>query len=209
MGTNYYARRIPSHERIKKIKEAIDRNSYREIMELVEDTYGEPHISSSERTIVGGNIHLGKRSGGWKFIWNPNWYQIPKGHIEVHEEKDEKGNSYKRCEYIPEKPDIFKFYELTKKSLKDFIDSDDIEIYDEYNKKIDKEKFWRMANDWEMEDGSDGDKEFLKNDKFPAWYYFYKSNYVKFLEENGVKFTLQYNDFESDGLRFATTTEFS
>lgn len=57
MGTNYYARIIPSKERKEKFKKLIDDNNFDakdEINDLFKD------------------VHIGKRSGGWKFLWNSN-----------------------------------------------------------------------------------------------------------------------------------------
>lgn len=78
MGTNYYARILPSKER----KDEIDDNDFNKIKDLIDKTYGRPYYNISENSFSGGEIHLGKRSSGWKFLWNPNWYKIPKRHLE-------------------------------------------------------------------------------------------------------------------------------
>ena len=74
MGTNYYARIIPTKERKEKLKELIDSDDFRAIKEEIENLYGNytDRESSYEDPNVRGIIHLGKRSGGWKFLWNPN-----------------------------------------------------------------------------------------------------------------------------------------
>jgi hypothetical protein len=42
MGTNFYARILPSRERKKQIKNAIDKNDFREIQRLINITYSSP-----------------------------------------------------------------------------------------------------------------------------------------------------------------------
>lgn len=79
MGTNYYARILPSKGRKNEIKKAIDNNDFNKIKNLIDETYGRPHIDfDDDNNYHGGEIHLGKRSSGWKFLWNPNWVQTIK-----------------------------------------------------------------------------------------------------------------------------------
>ena len=86
MGTNYYARILPSKKRKDEIKKAIDDNDFNNIKRSIGKTYGSPCMDYDDTTTYcGGEIHLGKRSAGWKFLWNPNWYKIPKGHMEKGE----------------------------------------------------------------------------------------------------------------------------
>ena len=80
MGTNYYGRIIPTKERKEQIKQAVDNDEFDEIQSLVSMTYSSPQYYYNNKTFAGGEIHLGKRSGGWKFLWNPNWYNDLKGH---------------------------------------------------------------------------------------------------------------------------------
>ena len=61
MGTNYYARILPTKERKEKLKKLIDEDSFDEIEDLYQELY------------VDTEIHLGKRSAGWKFLFNPNY----------------------------------------------------------------------------------------------------------------------------------------
>ena len=68
MGTNYYARIIPSKERKEHLKQLIDENKFDEIQEEVNLMYG-----SDTQYSNGAVIHLGKRSAGWKFLFNPNF----------------------------------------------------------------------------------------------------------------------------------------
>ena len=61
MGTNYYARILPTKERKEKLKKLIDEDKLDEIANLYQELY------------VDSEIHLGKRSAGWKFLFNPNY----------------------------------------------------------------------------------------------------------------------------------------
>lgn len=143
MGTNFYAHIIPTKERKDKIKEAIDNDDFSTVKRLVEDTYYSP----TKYNVEGGNIHLGKRSYGWKFLWNPNWCQIRKGHSEV----DSEGN----YRWIDDGYTIHKYYDLNKQSIIDFINQDNVVIYDEYDEKQDKKEFIDVAFGWN--DGWDSD----------------------------------------------------
>lgn len=209
MGTNFYARIIPTKERKEKIKQAIDNNDFDEIKSLVDSTYSSPQYYYKESTFVGGEIHLGKRSGGWKFLWNPNWYKLIKGHSEAI---DVAPNA-KSYHWVEDGFDVFKYYNLTKESLKQFIDREDVEIYDEYGDRQDKEEFWKMAIEWgyEKEDeGWDGESyeewEMKQNPNYKPFNH--ETDYSKFLKECGFKLNKYNTDFYSDGIRFATCTEF-
>ena len=68
MGTNYYARILPDKKKKKYLKKLIDENQFFKIQEVVQEMYGE-----SGEYIPGAVIHLGKRSSGWKFLFNPNY----------------------------------------------------------------------------------------------------------------------------------------
>lgn len=210
MGTNYHARIIPTAKRKEEIKKSIDNNDFNEIQSLVSKTYSSPQYYFEENTYLGGEIHLGKRSSGWKFLWNPNWYKIMKGHTEWIDN----GDGSKSGHWVNDGYNVFKYYDLTKESIKAFIDREDVEIYNEYNEKQDKEEFWQMALNWgyEKDDkGWDGEsyEEWEKTQNPNHRIYDYRTDYTRFLEECGFKMCKYYTDFYSDGLRFATTTEFS
>ena len=61
MGTNYYARILPTKERKEKLKKLIDEDKFHDVEEQFRELY------------VDTEIHLGKRSAGWKFLFNPNY----------------------------------------------------------------------------------------------------------------------------------------
>lgn len=211
MGTNYYARILPSKERKEEIKKAIDNNDFYKIKNLIDETYGRPHIDfDNDNQYHGGEIHLGKRSCGWKFLWNPNWYKLSKGHLE--EEVNDNGS--KRIHWVYDGYDVFKYYDLTKDSIKEFIDREDVEIYDEYGEKQDKEEFYNMAMNWGYDkdnEGFDGDsyEEFEKKQDPNYTPMNHENDYCRFIKECGFNPNKYNSDFYSDGIRFSTSTEFS
>ena len=210
MGTNYYARILPSKKRKDEIKKAIDDNDFNKVNQLIDKTYGIPIYDFIEGNFSAGVVHLGKRSAGWKFLWNPNWYKMAKGHTE--EKVNDNGS--KTIRWVDDGYDVFKFYDLTKESIKAFIDREDVEIYNEYDEKQDKKEFYEMAMNW----GYDKDDEGWDGDAYEEWEHNqnpnytpmnYETDYTRFIKELGFK-TGKYNtDFYSDGIRFSTCTEFS
>lgn len=195
MGTNYYARVIPTKERKKEIITAVLNDDFTLINKLVNETYGLPAAEDGE--LLGGNIHLGKASCGWKFLWNPNIYKLANGHLE-------EGNVW-----VVDDPTILQFYELNKKSITDFVNQDNVLIYDEYGELQDKKEFLEYAFN---KDGWDSEAYHKwEHEQYPERKNFwnYKTYYVEFLISLGYKMNEGYNDFYSDGLRFATYTEFS
>lgn len=194
MGTNYYAHIIPSVENRTKLQEAIEKNDFNTIVELTTKMYARLGIENGE--FYGGKVHLGKRSGGWKFLWNPNIY------VTRNIYKDIDG-TYRLGNYVG------KFlYEVTKEGIKKFIDRDDVVIYNEYNEIQDKDKFFDMAINWGC-NGWDSKKYY---DEHPNDYdgYVCKNELTKFLDQQFIDYISHtHSDFYNDGLRFSTSTDFS
>ena len=206
MGTNFYAHIIPTKERKNKIKNLIDSDKFNLITEEVEKTYGDFKAYEMDET-PSGIIHLGKRSAGWKFLWNPNIYLIRNGHTEVIEETKD----YKRYHWVEEPSTAYYLYPLTKEGIKAFIDRRDVKVFDEYGEEQNKDDFFKEALEWttwnekEAWDSASYEKEYPNEKK-----YIINNEYTKMLEKEGFKFiSITQSDFYSDGLRFATTTEFS
>lgn len=205
MGTNFFAKIIPTKERKETLKMMIENNDFRGVLQQTQEMYGsvEPR---SMKDIIQGEIHLGKRSGGWKFLWNPNIYQIRRGHSDWIENKD----GSKSHKWVSEPDEAYYIYPLTKKGIKEFIDREDVEIYDEYGVSQDKEQFFKEALEWVTWSGKeawDSDSYYRDNPKERRWSC--KNEYTDFLESLGYKLSEDKADFYSDGLRFATTTDFS
>ena len=83
-------------------------------------------------------FHLGKRSAGWKFLWNPNVYRVN---------------------------DSWDFtYPLTKQGITDFLNQEGMVITDDYGKTYEPDEFLAMAFNWCV-DGLDA-KEYYTNPKY-------------------------------------------
>lgn len=201
MGTNYYARILPTKERKEEIKKAIDTDNFRKIRDLIYETY-ESHQYAYEFEEFGtqGVIHLGKASGGWKFLWNPNVYVKHNGHTEKVEV--EPGHTIYR--FIEEPNSLIYLYPLTREGIREFINKDNVEIFDEYNEKQNKGEFLKFAFNKE---GIDSKTYHEKHSKERS--YVCSSELITLLEKEGINF-ISYgrSDFYSDGLRFATSTDF-
>lgn len=200
MGTNYYAQIKPTKAQKEALKAAIDNDEFDNIHDMMHELYGE--VAYDYGTYDGGKIHLGKRSGGWTFLWNPNQYQVADG--EIVEKVDEIGLAKK--EYILQHK-LRNFYDLNKDSIKKFICRDDVTILDEYGEVVPNDEFFQMAIKWGQEDGLDYDTYCSKYGE--TYGTTYDTDYKKWLRSLGYKINYQGEDFYSDGLRFATTTEFS
>ena len=209
MGTNFYARIIPTKKRKEELKKMIDDNDFNAVKKAVNTMYEtfEPQETTDEPT---GVLHLGKRSAGWKFLWNPNVYLIRQGYC-VREKNDGGGETVK---WIDKPYTAYYVYPLTQAGIKAFIDRDDVEIYDEYNEKQDKNEFFNMAVNWTTWKG----EEAWDSKTYAEWersknpnYREYPSSgaYIDLLKSEGFEMISTSNhDFYSDGLRFATNTEF-
>lgn len=206
MGTNYYAHIIPTRERRDEIKRLVDENDFDKLKDLVHETYGK----RDKYNVNGGTVHLGKKSGGWKFLWDTNQFIVDEGEYNIKEK-----------EWIPKKV-LHKAYDLTKQSIMDFCRRQDVEIYNEYREKLTPEEFFEEAFDddslWYGEPKLDSLMYYQKldekgcNDDTDA-YYMYRSNnketQMKW-EELGFKFEKPWqSDFYSDGLRFSIFEDFS
>ena len=75
MGTNYY--RIPTHEEMERKKEQLIKDVQELSLEpsFIKDSFGVipdgyDKMSIWDKFTCDTLIHLGNRSGGWKFLWN-------------------------------------------------------------------------------------------------------------------------------------------
>ena len=212
MGTNFYARVIPTKERKDKLKELIDSDAFDEIQSYVSDTYGRFEAMSMDEK-PHGVIHLGKRSGGWKFLWDPNMFIIRNGHL-VETKRDDGSTS---CRYERDPDTVYYTYPLTKKGIKEFIDREDIEVFDEYGEKQDKDVFFKEALEWtkwrDRETGEETeayDAALYEKDNPDEKKFVLNTDYTRMIASEGFVFTSSTNsDFYSDGLRFASFTDFS
>lgn len=192
---NYYARIRPSKERKAELKAAIEADDFDKLVEEVEKTYGRFTVEFGEPK--GGKVHLGKSSMGWKFLWNPNVYVIRNGHMEDDEDGIRR--------YVKDPNTAYYLYPLTKEGIRNFIMRKDIAIYNEEGEYEDKEEFLKYA--FSRTDGYDA-KTYEEDTKAKEWKC--ESELVDLLEQEGFEFTSwTKSDFYSDGLRFATFTDFA
>ena len=212
MGTNFYARIIPTHERKKEMCAAIEANDAEKVVQLAREMYGDIYWDYDSGEIKGGRVHLGKGSYGWKFLWNCNIFQVRNGHVEW----TDNANGGRTGMWVKE-PDTAEYvYPLTKEGIKAFIDRDDVEVYDEYGERQVKDAFFRCAVEWTTY------KEYQTGEEREAWdadsyhrerpderVFSSRNEYTDFLESLGYKLSEYKADFYSDGLRFSTHTEFS
>lgn len=198
MGTNFYARIIPSKERREHLKSLIDTNDFTKIKSEVESMYGNLDYDFNYDSYTGGEIHLGKRSAGWKFLWNLNWRIKRNGHMEDGH-------------YIQDPDTLEKvFYDATKESLYKFIMRDDVEVWDEYKGKQDKDEFWNMAINWTTWNGEEAwDSDSYYREHPEERMLIIDNELVKYLVLENYPLSKSRSDFYSDGLRWSTSNKFS
>jgi len=205
MSTNYYAHILPTKEKKKNLHDAIETNDFELIEKLCSEMYGVVQKDLDYDMIIGGRVHLGKASGGWKFLWNPNIFIVRHGHVENYNGQRKWVNDPSTGIYL---------YPLTKQGLHNFIFRKDILVYDEYKELQNKEEFWQMALSWgygKDDKGWDSASYEVYERKHNDYYqYPVTGELTDFLIREGYKFTSNSNsDFYSDGLRFAGFIEFS
>ena len=199
MGTNFYARIIPKEEDKQRLIDAINDDRYYLIEDLASELYGH----RNEYTRKGNVIHLGKRSGGWKFLWNPNVIRYSDGYLD---ENKQYVHVYK-YDYV---------YPLTKQGITDFCNREDVIITDEYGKQYTSKDFLEMAFSWGQPDGWTGktyEESHKEESSYRNYYWSEKHQREMHTKDDEMWFDLgyivEYYDFESDGLRFATSIDFS
>lgn len=193
MGTNYYARIIPSKERKEHLKQLIDENKFNEIQEEVNLMYG-----SDTQYSNGAEIHLGKRSAGWKFLFNPNfekYYPLTKEGLM---------NFLKRDDVI-----IYSEYFGPNNGVYEYTDDpDDCNKDGEYL--WTPKQFMDMALNWNKDYGLTG-KEYEESEHAKKYgygsYKRYGDDREAYWIERGYK--PEYYNFFNDGMRWSTCCEFS
>ena len=131
---------------------------------------------------------------------HPNSYIQRHGHEVLLEEYP----GYKRWGWESEPDTLFQLYPLTKQGITDYVMQSDIEIYDEYGEKQDKKEFLDFAFNKE---GLNSKSYYEKYQERPVL--ISKSELINMLISEGYDIQYPYHDFESDGLRFATSNDFS
>ena len=198
MGTNFYARIIPKEEDKQKLLDAINNNQY----DVIEDFTSELYGKRDQYYRRGNVIHLGKRSCGWKFLWNPNVIK----YVDKYNRRNKK--------YIP----VYEYdyvYPLTKQGITDFCNRKDVIITDEYGERYTPKDFLEMAFSWGQPDGYTG-KTYEEAHKEDSTYrnFYWSKKYKRGMHTESdemwfdLGYIVEYYDFESDGLRFSTSINF-
>ena len=176
MGTNFYARRIIPSENDKVVVGGYIDSA--DMEDAIESDVSE-FDSIAQYVNEGNEVHLGKRSAGWKFLWNPNVFKIKN-----------------RWRYT---------YPLTKQGITDFLNQEGMVITDDYGKTYEPDEFLAMAFNWCV-DGLDA-KEYQTNPKYGAGTYY--GHDPKATEKwMSLGFKPEYYNFYSDGLVFSTSVNF-
>lgn len=165
MGTNFYMKRIPTEDDIQKIGELSIQRLFDELQNYV--------------TEMNNEIHIGKRSCGWQFLFN-------------HQNG---------AHFDPRSQD----------SLINWLKNSQYEIVDEYGDAYTFEEFWKMVTEWNA-----NPRNIFNSETYTEWeksqgHYGYdypcdSATASRIYEMFGVY--PKYYDFELDGLRYSTSTEF-
>lgn len=102
------------------------------------------------------------------------------------------------------------YYKLTKESIDKFLREDGYALFDEYGEQIDIDEFWKDVSKRDAKEGAFVSKTYTEWERkqHPDWkYYPCTEDAERCRREFGVE--PEYNDFISDGLRFAVFTDFS
>lgn len=119
MGTNFYIKKYMTPEQKKEVIDAINNDQYdeaRDIMNEVKD------------------IHIGKRSAGWKFLWDANEFKY------FEPTKESLIEWLKSGQIIDEYNQEFTFDEFWNDCLNGFWDGYDAITYEKDHPKI---SYWR------------------------------------------------------------------
>lgn len=202
MGTNYYARIIPSKARKEILKKMIDEDHFDDIKDEIADMYGESDKWNENH----GEIHLGKRSSGWKFLFNPNYeryYPLTKEGL-INFLKRDDVIIYTEYFSFREEDDYY--------SKREYVNTDNPDYHQgEYFWTA--EQFMDMATNWGYNDPTAWDgKAYEKYEKERnSSYNGYKRYGDKEREEFWIErgYNPSYYEFYNDGLRWSTCCEFS
>lgn len=191
MGTNFYAKRKVSDDTLQAIKRTVDimlqpaTNQVRLLnMEVLKEL--------CDRTLVDSDIHLGKRSAGWQFLWDHNdgkFYDLSLKDIHRFV-KEECGNVV-----YDEYGDVYSWEDFIKEEIG----------YCLYQ----GEKYWNgeSYNSWVLSDDVD---KFNNTESMKRIARKYLNEPKKIIIIRDEEYVSYCHDFTTkDGLRFASSTDFS
>lgn len=191
MGTNFYAKHKVSDDTLQAIKRTVDimlqpATDQVRLLDMV------VLKELCERTLENSNIHLGKRSAGWQFLWDHNDGKFYKPSLkEIHRfVKEECGNVV-----YDEYGDVYSWEDFIKEEIG----------YCLYQ----GEKYWNgeAYNRWVL--GNDVD-EFHNTESVKRMAREYLNEPKKVIIIGSEEYESYCHDITTnDGLRFALSTDFS
>ena len=95
----------------------------------------------------------------------------------------------------------FKYYDLNRKSINDFLCRNDVKLYDEYGEQVSIDDFWRLVDS--KKDGYDNISFYKDSDTLPFLLF------EELIPDDLKEYNVEAYEFYSDDLRFASTTDFS
>ena len=155
MGTNFYARHIPTEQEYEAMQQKIVERNLDELQKLLNEVRTE--------------YHIGKRSGGWQFLFAP--------HIKLRVGFWNSGQ-------------VVSPWENTLESIKEYLSRPDVQICDEYGRTFTPEEFWNeevgdaLYND--PENYINGDQYYQKHPEERR--YMYLSD-TEFTTDEGLRFS--------------------
>ena len=173
------------------IDQSGDGSNFKEILDMASVMYGT--CSEYDRDL--GVIHLGKKSSGWKFLWNPNIVKKDFGKYD-----QEKKTFVRDIRTVG-------MYDLSREGIEKFVMSDEYELYDENGEKCDKKRFLAMALNSE---GYDSISYLIEHPEDKASWLGLENLQKFWADTVGCVFASPFqSDFEIDGLRFSIHVDFS
>lgn len=135
MSTNYYLKRIPTKEEIQQCHQLLDKRKI-DSDDLYNEGYGAPCLESVLTTMT-EKIHLGKYSGGWRFLFrtNSSLYEKSISSCMDYLTRSIKSGLWRICDEYGETIPINDFEQLVKKSLGGI-------TIEDYYKKHPEERHW-------------------------------------------------------------------
>lgn len=95
----------------------------------------------------------------------------------------------------------FKYYDLNRKSINDFLCRNDVKLYDEYGEQVSIDDFWGLVDS--KKDGHDNLSYYKDSDTLPFLLF------EELIPDDLKEYKVEAYEFYSDDLRFASTTDFS
>lgn len=217
MGTNFYLRTLPVKYKQNALIKAIQTNDFDVINKLKSSMYDTiPDYPDKEDLSNFGYLHLGKRSGGWRFLWNPHVYRFIKN-------VDGK--------YVPE---FVQLYPFTKKGITNYLHSfTDAYVVSEYalhdkpmlakvpkneSELVKDEKYLQLYEDlgqWSIDGflqmAFNWGKEYTPDNQYANQSYIFTSypEWDSYIRNKYKNIITTHADYWNDNLRFASTNNFS